>query len=123
VQMFDLLIFATLVVAGWRARRDPQAHKRLMLVATIALLPPALGRCPLPPFIFRMGVPGIFGLADLALVPLVIWDLATRGTIHRATLWGGLLVVVSLPLRLAVARTDTWVAIANWSVDLIRTRT
>ena len=123
VQTFDLLLFATLVVAGLRARRDPQTHKRLMLLATIALLPPALGRWPLPPFILRLGAPGIFGLADLALVPLVAWDLTTRGRIHRATLWGGLAIVVSLPLRLAVARTEAWVTIADWAAGLVRTRT
>lgn len=39
------------------ARRAPQTHKRWMLVATIALLPPALGRSPLPAAVFRMGVP------------------------------------------------------------------
>ena len=123
VQTFDLLVFATLVTAGLLARRDPQTHKRLMLVATIALLPPALGRCPLPSFILHLGVTGIFGLADLALVPLVAWDLTTRGRIHRATLWSGLTVLVSLPLRLAIARTDAWVAIADWAVGLVRSRT
>jgi hypothetical protein len=123
VQTFDLLLFATLVAAGLRARRDPQTHKRLMLLATIALLPPALGRWPLPVFILRLGAPGIFGLADLALVPLVAWDLTTRGRIHRATLWGGPAIVLSLPLRLAVARTEVWVTIADWAVGLVRSRT
>ena len=123
VQTFDLLVFATLVTVGLLARRDPQTHKRLMLIATIALLPPALGRCPLPSFILHLGVTGIFGLADLALVPLMAWDLTTRGRIHRATLWGGLTVLASLPLRLAIARTDAWVAIADWAVGLVRSRT
>jgi hypothetical protein len=120
VQVFDLIVFGATVAAGLRARRDPQTHKRLMLVSTIALLPPALGRSPLPSAVFQMGLPGIFGFADLALVPLLLWDLATQGRIHRATLWGGLLLVVSLPLRVAIAKTDTWLAVADWAVDLIR---
>ena len=80
-------------------------------------------RWALPPFILRLGAPGVFGLADLALVPLVVWDLTTRGRIDRATLWGGLALVGSLPLRLFVARTDAWVTIADWAVGLVRTRT
>jgi hypothetical protein len=30
---------------------------------------------------------------------------------------------VSLPLRMAVARTDAWVTIADWAVALVRTHT
>lgn len=53
-------------------------------------------------------------------MPLIMWDLATRGRIHRATLWGGLLLVVSIPLRLEVAKTDSWMAFAGWAVGLVR---
>jgi len=119
VQVFDLVVFATFALAGLRARRDPQQHKRLMLLSTLALLPPALGRSPLPPAILRLGAPGIFAVADLSLVPLVVWDLGTRGRIHRATLSGGLLLVISLPLRLAVAKTEAWAAFADVAVNLV----
>jgi hypothetical protein len=37
-------MFALFASAGMLYRRRPAAHKRLMLLATIALLPPALGR-------------------------------------------------------------------------------
>jgi len=39
VPLFAVGLFAVFVVAGIRARRDPQRHKRLMLLATIALFP------------------------------------------------------------------------------------
>jgi hypothetical protein len=35
------------------------------------------------------------------------------------TLWGGLLLVVSGPLRLALAHTDGWLATSDWLVGLI----
>lgn len=114
VPLFDLVVFAALVCAGLWARHDPQSHKRLMLLSTISLLPPAIAR--LPTFIESLGVAGIFGTADLCLLPVVGWDLATRGRLHRATLWGGLLMIVSVPLRLAVAGTDAWLAFAEWAV-------
>jgi len=44
VPLFAILLFAIFVVAGVRARRDAQSHKRWMLLATFALLPPAIAR-------------------------------------------------------------------------------
>lgn len=40
----SLLLFATLVGLAIRARRRPAVHRRLMLMAMVALLPPAFGR-------------------------------------------------------------------------------
>jgi hypothetical protein len=54
-----------------------------------------------------------FGLTDLYLVPLVIWDLMTRRRLHPATLWGGLALVLSQPLRLVLSGTDGWLAFAR----------
>lgn len=121
VQFADLGVFAALAVAGYGWRRDLQAHKRLMLMATISLLPAAVGRLPLPGAVTVLGLPtSFFALADLAILPLVAWDFATRGRIHRATLWGGLLLLLSLPLRLAVAGTATWLALADRALEWVR---
>jgi hypothetical protein len=49
-----------------------------------------------------------FGLTDLFLVPPVVWDLKSRGRLHPATLWGGLLLVASQPLRLWLSGTEAW---------------
>jgi FtsH-binding integral membrane protein len=121
VQMMDLVVFAVLAAFGYRARRDLQTHKRLMLLATISILAPAIARWPLPGAVLVVGVPAsFFALAALAILPLVAWDVATRGRIHRATLWGGLLIVVSLPLRFVIAGTAVWVALADRLIQLAR---
>jgi hypothetical protein len=117
VPLFALGLFAVFVVAGIRARRDPQRHKRLMLLATIALLPPAIARWVLP---LGFAPPVVLVVATLFLVPLVIWDLKTRRRLHPVTLWGGLLLVVSGPLRLALAHTEGWLAISDWLVGLMK---
>lgn len=36
------------------------------------------------------------------------------------TLWGGLLLVVSDPLRLVLAQTDGWLRVSDWLVDLVK---
>ena len=107
----DMALFAVLIGAALLLRRDAQAHKRLMLIGSIAIINAALARWPV---VFESGGPVLmFVLADLFLVPLVIWDLKTRGRLHPATLWGGLLVVASQPFRLWLMNTDTWFALAG----------
>src|SRR5688500_7081982 len=39
VPLFDMIVFPTLVGAALLLRRSPAAHKRLMLLATVAILP------------------------------------------------------------------------------------
>jgi len=53
-------------------------------------------------------------------VPIVARDLKTRRRVHPVTLWGGLLLVISGPLRLALAQTDGWLVLSNWMVGLVR---
>jgi len=116
VPLFALGLFAVFVVAGIRARGDPQRHKRLMLLATIALLPPAIARWVLP---MGFAPPVVLIVATLFLVPLVVWDLRTRRSLHPVTLWGGLLLVISGPLRLALAHSEGWLAVSDWLVGLV----
>jgi hypothetical protein len=107
----DMALFAVMIGAALRLRRDAQAHKRLMLIGSIAIINAALARWPM---VFDNGGPVLmFVLSDLFLVPLVIRDLKTRGRLHPATLWGGLLLIASQPLRLWLMGTDAWLAFAQ----------
>lgn len=112
VPLFDMLVFAILVAAAFHYRRRADTHKRLMTLATIALLPAPIARLPLP--ILQGGLPVIFGLADLFLVACVVYDLIAWKHIHRATIWGGLIILVSQPLRLIISGTPAWVSFAAW---------
>ena len=117
IPFFDMVIFAVLIGCAIARRHDAQTHKRLMLIGSISLLSAAIARWPIElmaetsPLVF-------FGILDLFLLAVVAWDLATRGKLHPATLWGGLLVVVSQPLRLAVSGTGPWLDFAGWATGL-----
>lgn len=116
--LFDLPAFAGLIVAGVVWRHRPQVHKRLMLLGTCVLLQAALGRIHLFPPDFLAGE-GMTLVAWLATFPLLIWDVATRGRPHVATLIGiGVLAAEQL-LRLAVWNTDGWHAVARWIVSVV----
>ena len=112
IPLFDMLVFPTLVAAGFYFRRRPDVHKRLMVLATISILSAAIARLPFG--ILRAGPPAFFGLTDLFIVACVLYDLITRGRIHRATAWGGALIILSQPLRLMISGTSAWMAFATW---------
>ena len=116
VPLVAIGLCAIFIVAAIRARRDAQSHKRLMLLATIALLPPAIARWVL---LLGLGPQVVFAVATLLLLPLIIWDVKSRRRLHPVTLWGGLILVVSGPLRLLISKTDTWLTISNWMVRLV----
>ena len=113
IPLGDMLVFALLVGAGFYFRRRVDVHKRLMLLATISILPAATARLPFA-FIQQVGPLAFFGLADLFIVVCLLYDLVARGRFHRATVWGGLLIVVSHPLRLVIGHTQAWLAFATW---------
>jgi hypothetical protein len=113
VPLFDLTTFAGLVGAGYVFRRYPQTHKRLMLLATILMLQPAIGRMPWPP-----ALDGELGtlMAFLMVLPLIAWDFVQRGRPHRATMIGVAVLAAEQLLRIALWRTEEWQAVAGWIV-------
>jgi hypothetical protein len=111
IPLFDMLIFGSFVALAILRRRDPQSHKRWMLLATINLITAAVARWP---GVLPLGPPAFFGLTDLFIVALAVWDRASRGRIHPVTLWGGLVTVASQPLRLVISGTDAWMVFARW---------
>jgi hypothetical protein len=112
VPFFDMVVFTGLAGAGLWYRRRADVHKRLMALATIALLAAPIARLP---FGARMvGIPGVFALSDLFIVACIAYDLATLRRVHPATVWGGLAIVISQPLRLAISGTGLWLGFARW---------
>lgn len=111
VPLFDMVVFAILISAGLVLRNRPDTHKRLMTLATIALMSAPIARIP---GVLRAGPPGFFGLTDLFIVAMLVYDLSTRRKVHPATIWGGLVIVASQPLRLMISGTPAWLAFAGW---------
>jgi hypothetical protein len=111
VPLATIVVFPVLLGAALWLRKRPDFHKRLVMLATLELATAAIAR--LPPVV-PLGPVGFFGGTDLFLVALVVYDLATLKRVHPATLWGGLLLVVSQPGRLLVGGTAAWQTLAAW---------
>jgi hypothetical protein len=115
IPLFDMVTFAILAGTGLALRRRLETHKRLMTLATIALMSAPLARIP---WVRQAGPPAFFGLTDLFIVAMLVYDLATRRRVHPATVWGGLVLVALQPLRLMISGTAAWTAFAAWLTGL-----
>jgi hypothetical protein len=116
VPFADMVLFPTFVGAAILLRRNAQAHKRLMLLATVNLMAAAVGRWPI---VYESGSPLLtFALVNVFLLAMALWDWRTRGRLHPATLWGGAIFVASQPLRIVLSTTPAWLAMARWMTGL-----
>ena len=112
-----MLLFAGLVGTALYFRNRLEIHKRLMLIAAVNFLAPAIARIPLD-FIATGGSLAFFGLTDLCLLACVAYDTVKHKRLHPAFLWGTLVVIASQPLRLLLAGTQVWTKFASWLVSL-----
>jgi hypothetical protein len=123
VPLADLALFGAFATLGLVNRRKPQSHKRYMLLASISLVEAAVARWPFAVMMSASPIPG-FTVVDLAvdlfLLPMLLWDLVSRGRVQPVTLWGGLALMAAQPLRMLLSRTDAWLGFAGWAVALIR---
>jgi hypothetical protein len=112
--MFTLFVGSALAL---RHRRE--WHKRLMLLATITLLVPAMGRLDAQ-IMQPLGLPRLM-LAPAITIAFVAWacvhDWRRLGRVHPAYIAGGTALIVSIPLRRWIGFTDVWQPIAQWLVE------
>lgn len=109
--MFGLFLFAGLFMRGRR-----EWHKRFMLLATMVLLLPAIGRFDGLMYL-HFGTPRtVLPLAVSAVFVCWAWvhDWRKRGSVHPALLYGGLLLLAAIPFRAWVGTTDAWQPFAEW---------
>ena len=109
--LFSMVAFAAFVAAAITRRRDSQTHKRLMLLATISILDAAVARLPFE--FLRTSNWNYLPTTDVFLLAAILYDVASRRTVHAAYIWGGLLLVVEQVLRIPVGDTAAWQAIAH----------
>ena len=106
LQVVDLTVFSTLIYFGYRQRFNPAAHKRLMLIATAALLDAAFSRWPI--LVVGNGLVADFCCYAL-LALLAVYDMWSIGKVQRATLWGGaLLILAHHPILTILERNLAW---------------
>jgi len=118
IPMTSMLMFATLMVFAFRARSNPPAHKRLILIATMTLTVAAIARWPFAIVYKHVPIATLFSYVFLLM--LVVYDLWSTRKVHRATMWAGAFLVFVSQVRLPIGKTPAWHAFASWVQELAR---
>lgn len=128
VSVTAIALFAGLVAIALVNVRNPDVHKRLMLVATASLLQAGVGRWFAlflrppdalgPPPVAVTVMPGL--LSDLLIVAGIIHDRRTRGRVHPAYWIVGAAVVAVQVLRVPLSSTRAWTHVTDWLIAMSR---
>jgi hypothetical protein len=108
VPFFTVVVFPVLVGFALLYRRQPEVHKRLMLIATLELVTAGVARIP-----GAGSLPLFFVLTDVGLVAILAYDVITRRRPHPATVWGGLFLIATQVVRTTAGGTAAWIAFAR----------
>jgi hypothetical protein len=109
IPFFDMTLFAVFITAALWKRRIKDTHKRLMLLAYFSILAAAVARLP---GVLPLGPFAFYGFTFVFLVVVIAYDYLSRRHVHPVYVWGGALLVLSVPGRLILAETAAWRAFA-----------
>jgi hypothetical protein len=118
VNLLDIISFGLFILAGYLLRRDPASHKRMMMLAMVAITDPGFSRFS-DAFMHDPG-PGHFWIQFLynfwgnaLLIGLMTgWDLWRRRTLNPAFAIGATLLLGSELFAMAIYYDATWKQIA-----------
>lgn len=117
VPLTDMLIFGTLIFFAYRRRSNPAAHKRLILVATVALMIAAIARWP---FLGQRNPIRAALYSYIFLLLLAAYDLWSTRKVHRATLRAAAFLVFVQQIRIPIGHTAAWHSFAAWVQSIAR---
>jgi hypothetical protein len=117
IPLFGIATFAVVIWAAWRARRRPDAHKRLIVIATIGISEAAIGRFPVW---MRMGIPPAGSnvlILGLLLLLMVGYDLYALRRVHRSTMWAAPLTLITAAAAVPIGMTPIWHGFAGFLAE------
>lgn len=101
----DMIFFPLAYGLALYNRRNPEAHKRLMLFAGLIMLDPAISRLV---GALELPIPVIsvieFGLS----LAVIVYDRRSLGRVHPATWFGSALILLTYPAVFGLAQTTGW---------------
>jgi hypothetical protein len=105
INLVNLLVFAILVITGLALRRRTDFHKRLMLLATVTMLGPAIARIVV--LVSHSAWAQILAF-DFCILACVAVDTALHRRLHPAFGWGAAFVVGSFHLIFMAVSAKWW---------------
>ena len=105
LNLVNLFLYAAFVVAALSLRSRPDFHKRLMLMATLSMLAPAVARITL---LFTHGAMSQLLAFDFCVLTFVAIDTVRHRHLHLAFGIGATLLVVSFHLTAIALGAEWW---------------
>ena len=109
VPVWEVCNFAVLAGSAFALRRNPAAHKRLIVLATSAMMPAAVSRIPV--HLIRQWTPWEVISFPVAIAVYDIWSMRR---IHPATLIGAALICSFMFGCMPLGHTAAWHVVARW---------
>lgn len=114
VGLISLALFTTFVSLGLAFRRKAALHKRLMLLAMIAVLTPPSSR-----ILTMLGLREYWSLLTPVLPTLfiawcLVYDWRKHGKVHPVFAIGGAAIAIAWPLRLVIGRSEWYQPVGEW---------
>jgi hypothetical protein len=105
LNLMNLLLFAIFVILGLTLRARPEFHKRLMLMATLTLLAPAVARIVL---LFTRAPMAQIAAFDSCILIFVVTDTIWHRRLHPVLGWSAAVVIGSFHLTALAVGADWW---------------
>lgn len=109
--LVNLLVFAILVATALALRRRADFHKRLMLLATVTMLAPAIARIVL---LFTHDGRAQILAFDFCILIFIAADTIRHRRLHPAFGWGAVFVLGSLNLTFIELSAKWWLPFVAW---------
>lgn len=117
IPFFDINSFAVVVALAIVWRNRAETHKRLILLANVAILSAAVARIPVASL--QAGAPFTFILLpSLIILAGIVYDRSSRGRVHPVWIWGGLAMITMKLMVLPIMTSAPWLAFAHFMSGL-----
>jgi hypothetical protein len=123
-QFMDIAAFGVLAAAAINARNQPAAHKRLILLATLAIVDAGFGRFLARPLTLTLGH-GVwqfwvaeYGSSWVLILGMGAYDWMTRRRLHPAWVFGSLWILAEQVTATWLLFNPTWKVLATSIVRL-----
>ena len=118
IPLSGILTFAVLVGLAYRERFKPAVHKRLILIATIAITDAAVARWPVASLQAHPPMRNLVILGFLLMV--VAYDLVSLHRVLMTTVWASVFVMVLLVGAVPLGMTPAWHAFARMMGSMLK---
>jgi hypothetical protein len=112
IPLGDMVLFGSFFLAAVLNRNKPELHKRLMLLATMAILFAAAFRLQNA----GVSIPVAIVVWYVPLAIAMVYDLVQRGRVHMLYVVGAIVMGLAL-LRLPFGNTEAWLSIGRPIVE------